>query len=155
MEAAVSDTDIEIFYLVHRQRLRRPERRQLRHILITIDEDSVENRRPEVAARVAAIHSALIEAPQSFAEQALKYSECPTALNDGLLGRVSRGQLYPELEAVAFALAPGELSAPVESPLGLHLLRCDGIEEAQALSLAETTPAIRRHLEKLRLRSGD
>ena len=81
---------------------------------------------------------------------ALKYSECPTALNGGLLGTVHRGKLYPELEPVAFALQPGELSAVATSPMGVHLLRCDNIEPARELSLAEATPSIRRHLTMMR-----
>jgi len=147
---AISDTDIEIFYLMHRQRFRRAETRVLRHILITINDDIAENRRPEVEARLAAIRSTLVADPQRFAEQALQYSECPTALNAGLLGTVSRGQLYPELEPVVFALQPGEISVVAESPMGLHLLLCDSINVAQELSFAEASILIRRHLEKLR-----
>ena len=151
---AISDTDIEIFYLIHCQRFRRPETRVLRHILITINEDIAENRRAEAEARLAAIRSRLIADPLCFAEQALQYSECPTALNAGLLGSVARGQLYPELEPVAFALQPGEISQLAESPMGLHILVCDSINAAQALSFAEVSPAIRSHLETARKRQA-
>ena len=146
----MSDRDIEVFYRRHRVRLRRPETRVLRHILITINDDIPDNRRNKAQGRIGAIRRILLDHPQRFAELALEFSECPTALNGGLLGSVRRGQLYAELEPVAFALEAGELSALAESPMGLHLLRCDIIHVARSLSLAEVTPFIRSHLTKLR-----
>ena len=149
---AVSDTDVEIFYLMHRQHFRSAETRVLRHILITINDSLIGNQRDEVQRRLRAIRRTLIKSPQRFAEEALKHSECPTAMNSGHLGTVPRGQLYPELEAVAFALRPGGLSEIVESPLGLHVLRCDSINAGREASLAEASAAIRRHLEQMRRR---
>lgn len=150
MTAKISDTDVEIFYHLHQPRIRRPETRVLRHILITLNDEFAENRPLKARARLNDIRKTLIKDPQRFAELALKYSECPTSLDGGLLGTVQRGQLYPELEPVAFALQAGELSAIAESPMGLHLLRCDSINAARELSLAEANPFIRRHLEKAR-----
>ncbi|MFY9327012.1 MAG: peptidylprolyl isomerase [Georgfuchsia sp.] len=150
MATHISDTDIEIFYHLHQPRIRRPETRVLRHILITLNNEFAENRPLQARARLNDIRKTLVREPHRFAELALKHSECPTSLNGGLLGTVPRGQLYPELEPVAFALKAGELSAIAESPMGLHLLRCDSIEPARELSLAEASPSIRRHLEKMR-----
>ena len=151
---SISDTDIEIFYLMHQRRLRSAETRVLRHILITLNDDFADNRRPQVEDRLGAIRSRLLQAPQNFAAAALKYSECPTALNGGLLGTVPRGQLYPELERMAFGLQAGELSVVVESPMGLHLLRCDAINASREISLAEASPFIRRQLEQSRRRQA-
>jgi nitrogen fixation protein NifM len=149
-QAQISDTDVEIFYHLHQQRMRRPETRVLRHILITLNDAYFENRLPQVQARINEIRNTLIAGTERFAELALKHSECPTSLNGGLLGTVRRGQLYPELEPAAFALQTGELSAIAASPMGLHLLRCDSIEPASELSLAEASPSIRRHLMMMR-----
>ncbi len=150
--APVSDTEVEIFYLMHRQRMHSVETRELRHILITLNEDIPENRRDIAQARLSAIRASLLERPQDFAQEALKHSECPTALNGGLLGTVPRGRLYPELEPIAFALQADELSVIAESPMGLHLMRCDAINLPRDLSLAEASAAIRRHLERARQR---
>jgi len=92
----------------------------------------------------------LLKSPERFAEQALKHSECPTAMNGGLLGRMQRGQLYSELETVAFALAAGELSVAVESPLGFHLIYCEAIEAAGQRPLEEVSEKIRTHLRDSR-----
>lgn len=148
--AAVSDTEAEIFWFMHKERFRRVETRVLRHILVTINEQLPGNERPAARARIDAIRDRLLKQSERFEEQALKHSECPTALNGGLLGAVPRGQLYAELEVAAFALAAGELSAVVESELGFHVLRCDAINAAGNLSLAEARPAILEHLGQQR-----
>ena len=54
-----------------------------------------------------------------FCKMAKKYSEDPgSAKNGGDLGFVKRGVFYPEFEAAAYALKPGELSGIVETPVG-------------------------------------
>lgn len=148
--AAVSDTEVEIFWFMHLDRFRRAETRVLRHILVTINEQLPGSERPAARARIDGIHSRLRKFPERFAEQALKHSECPTAMNGGLLGAVPRGQLYPELEAIAFALAESGLSEPVETELGFHLIRCETINAARQSRLDEVRQTIRDHLEKQR-----
>lgn len=133
--APPSETEVEIFYLMHRERFNAPERRRLRHILITLNDDLPGNSRAEAMARLEAVRARCLKEPDRFAEQALKHSECPTAMNGGLLGEIARGQLYSELEPAAFALAANELSEIVESPIGLHLLRCDEVLAAGPLPL--------------------
>jgi nitrogen fixation protein NifM len=145
--AAVSDTEVEIFWFMHRERFRRAETRVLRHILITINEQFADGGRQAARARVDAIRVRLLKNPERFAEQALKHSECPTAMNGGLLGAVPRGKLFPELEPVAFSLGAGELSQPVESELGWHLILCETINAERPSELAEVSPAIRERLE--------
>jgi len=148
--AAVSETEVEIFWFMHKERFRRVETRVLRHILVTVNDALPGSERDTARAAIEAIRARLLKNPERFAEQALKHSECPTAMHGGLLGAVPRGQLYAELEAAAFALAAGELSIVVESELGFHLLLCDAINEARTLSLAEARPTIREHLEQQR-----
>lgn len=59
-----------------------------------------------------------------FAIMAKKYSEDPgSAQEGGDLGFVKRGVFYPEFEAAAFALQPGELSEVIESPVGYHIIQ--------------------------------
>jgi len=148
--AAVSDTEVEIFWFMHKDRFRRAETRVLRHILITINEQLAGNEREAGRGTIEAIRARLLKNPERFAEQALKHSECPTALNGGLLGTVPRGQLYPELETVAFALPEATLSEPVESELGWHLMYCETIDPERQLQLAEVRDSIRDHLEQQR-----
>ncbi len=148
--AAVSETDIEIFWFMHKERFRRAETRVLRHILVTINEQLAGNQRPAARARIDAIRARLLHDPGRFEEQALKHSECPTAMNGGLLGNVPRGQLYPELEAVAFALGEASLSSAVETELGYHLIYCETINPERLQSFAEARCSIGEHLQQQR-----
>ncbi|MCX7798438.1 MAG: peptidylprolyl isomerase [Melioribacter sp.] len=59
-----------------------------------------------------------------FAELAKKFSDDPgSAAQGGDLGFVKRGVFYPEFEAVAFSLAPNQISGIVESPVGFHIIQ--------------------------------
>lgn len=61
-----------------------------------------------------------------FSVKAITNSEDPGSyLDGGSLGTISRGELVPEFEAVAFKLKEGELSDIVESPFGYHLIIVD------------------------------
>ncbi len=146
----VSDDDVETFYLLHRARFRRPEMRTLRHILVTINEELPGSGRAAARAKIDAIGARLAQDPEAFADQALKYSECPSALNGGQLGTFPRGVLYAEIEAAAFALAPDELSGPIESPLGFHLVRCDAVQAEAQLALADVRERIRAYMTRVR-----
>lgn len=151
--ARVSDIDAELYYLYHQDQFRRPETRRARHILVTINPDMADNTRDNAQARIEAIAARLRKDPARFEEQALKHSECPTALRGGLLGEVPRGTLYPELDAVLFELRPGEISGVLESPLGLHLLCCEAVVPSRLLPIAEVRDGIRQTLEARRRNS--
>lgn len=61
-----------------------------------------------------------------FSVKAIQYSEDPGSyLDGGSLGTISRGELVPEFEAVAYKLKEGELSEVVETPFGYHLIIVD------------------------------
>lgn len=148
--AEVSDIDVELYHHYHPEQFRRPETRRARHILITINEDIAENKRATARARIDAIAARLVKDAKRFAEQALKHSECPTALQGGQLGDLPRGKLYAELDAALFALPAGGISGVLESPLGFHLLLCEAITPAGTLSRGEAREPIRQLLRQRR-----
>lgn len=145
-----SATDAEIFYRMHQESFRKPERRRLRHILVTINEALPGNSRFEAHSRLSAIRERLLANRDGFADEALRHSECPTAMRGGDLGHVHRGRLYPEIDDAAFALAVGELSAIVESPLGFHLVECLSIAEAGVLPWQKVRKGLRQRLTETR-----
>lgn len=144
--APVSKLEVELFYRLHMERFRTPERRTLRHILITINEEIGGNSRAEAQARLESIRELLERFPERFAEQALRHSECPSAMQGGLLGQVQHGQLFPALEAAAFAMRPGSLSGLLESPMGFHLMRCENVQPAGVVPLATVRDRIRAQM---------
>jgi nitrogen fixation protein NifM len=150
--ARIDEVDIDLYYQFHPDEFMRPEIRRARHILITINEDLPENGREAARKRIDDIAARLAKDPKRFEEQALKHSECPTAMNGGLLGEVVRGKLYPELEAVLFALNAMAISPVVESELGFHILRCDEVMPAGSVPLAQVRDKVREMLETRRRR---
>jgi nitrogen fixation protein NifM len=148
----ISDMDVELYYQYHPEQFRRAETRLARHILITINETIAENTRIEAGKRIATLAKRLAKEPQRFEEQALKHSECPTALDGGKLGDLPRGKLFPELDKALFELKAGEVSGVLESELGFHILRCDAITEASVLGYEQAKQHIRKLMEQKRKR---
>lgn len=130
------------YYQQHPAAFLRPEMRHMRHILIT-HQDAAQKK---AARMLLETLCAQIKTKEDFAAAALKYSQCPTALQEGVIGTVKRGQLFPELEGAAFALSAGELSLPLDSPIGVHLLFCDAIFPAMSLEFEPVKERIVAHL---------
>ncbi len=59
----------------------------------------------------------------SFEYYAMKYSMCPSAKNGGYLGYFERGQMVPEFEKKAFSMNVGEVSSPIRTQFGWHLIK--------------------------------
>lgn len=144
----VTDSEIEAFYTTHRASFDLPETRTARQILITINADYAENTRETAQQRINTLAGELKQHSERFSTLAEQHSECPTAIEGGLLGRVKPQQLYPELDAVLFALPEGEISAVVESELGFHLLYCEQIHPSKNYSLEQVRHRIQQTLEQ-------
>ena len=117
-DVTVSDEEAKKFYDEHPDQFTQPERVHVRHVLISDDVTS--------ADAIAKIQADL-KAGVSFDEVAKSRSLCPSAAQGGDLGEVSKGQMVPEFEAAAFALKnPGDLSEPVKTQFGWHIIRLEG-----------------------------
>jgi len=140
----INEVEIGIYYHLHTEQFNRPEMREACHIFISINPDYPENTREAALTRAQELYVKLQKKPFKFADLALKHSECPTALQGGVLGVVPKGKLYPELDEVLFNMKAGEISQPVESEIGFHLVLCKHIQKAETLSLQKATPKIRQ-----------
>jgi len=147
---AVSAIDAEIYYRLHPEAFDRPEARRLRHILLTFEHNKA---KAKALVLLDSLRSTLISV-EKFAQAALRHSQCPTALEGGQLGVIKRQQLYAELEPAAFNLELGEISEVLESPIGLHILRCDEIFPSGMLPFDEVQDKIVEHLMEKRRREA-
>jgi NIMA-interacting peptidyl-prolyl cis-trans isomerase 1 len=59
---------------------------------------------------------------ETFGEFAAKYSECRSAHNGGSLGKFGRNEMQKAFEDVAFSLKIGEISQPVSTDSGIHII---------------------------------
>ena len=58
-----------------------------------------------------------------FEDLARDFSTCPSGKDGGDLGEFGKGMMVPTFEKAAFALLPGEISAPVRTQFGFHLIK--------------------------------
>jgi len=92
------------------------------HILIMIPQKATEEQKAAAKQRMDSVYQA-VKGGADFAELAKKVSQDPgSARNGGMLGWFGKHQLVKEFEDAAFALQPGEMSEPVLSPFGWHLI---------------------------------
>jgi len=90
-----------------------------RHILGRVD---AVNPEPEVQRRLAEVRGRIQAGTVNFADMARQYSADGSAAQGGELGWLYAGDTVPEFESAMNALAPGEISEPVRSPFGFHLI---------------------------------
>ncbi len=64
-----------------------------------------------------------IEGGEDFAQVAKKFSKCPSGQRGGDLGYFGRGQMVAEFETAAFNLPVNELSEPVQTDFGWHIIK--------------------------------
>jgi len=145
---AVSDVDERLFFELHKDRFTQPESRTVRHILITVNDQFTENGRDAAWDRIEQLADRLRGCENRFPSLARKHSECPSAMEDGRLGTVPRGRLFPELDAALFSISAGEVSCPVETELGFHLVWCEQVHRTRALPFSKVRPRIRQALEE-------
>jgi len=145
--ATVSDEELETYYRDNELRLTLPEQVRVRHILLTWKPMGTTDDRAAIRKQMAPILEQA-RSGEDFAELARKHSDDSTAGQGGDTGFFHRGQMVPAFEAVAFALQPGEVSDPVETPFGVHILRLEERQEARLLPLDEVREQLREHIRE-------
>ena len=95
---------------------------QAAHILIRLPQQASAAEQARAKQRIDSLY-AVLKGGANFAEVAKKHSEDPGSARDGgMLPWLIKGQLLKEFEVVALAMQPGELSQPVLSPVGYHII---------------------------------
>jgi peptidyl-prolyl cis-trans isomerase D len=136
-EIPVDEAAVRAYYEQNQQAYGREEQRRVRHILIQVAASASEE--DAAAAQARALQAqARIAGGEDFAAVAAQLSEDPgSASQGGDLGYFGRGMMVPEFENAAFALTTGELSEPVRSPFGYHLIEVTDIEAGDVRPLEE------------------
>lgn len=134
------------YYANNGERLRRPDKLRVRHILLPAAPG-------DSAARIRAsqlgeeLIAELREHPQRFTEFALRHSACPSRDDGGELGWIERGQTTPEFDRQLFMLKPGLAGLTVETRYGHHVVQLDEIVRGESLAYSEAAGKIAAYLE--------
>ncbi len=119
----IDSTEIKEYYENHKQSLTQSEQVEVSHILLTdTDADSSKDPR-QLQEKANSLAEKINNGETSFSEAAKKYSQCPSSLNGGRLSAFGRGEMVREFEKTAFNTSEGEISSPVVTEYGVHLIK--------------------------------
>ncbi|WP_298068549.1 SurA N-terminal domain-containing protein [uncultured Mailhella sp.] len=143
--SAVSDDELKSVYEERIARYTEPEKVHARHLLIRVASDASESEVKKAEAEIKDLE-ARIRGGEDFAEAAKAYGQDGTAAQGGDLGWFTAEQMVPEFSKAAFALKAGELSAPVRTQFGFHLIKSEGRQDARVHSFDEVKEKLRADL---------
>lgn len=136
------------FYEENEDRFARPEEVRARHILIQVDASATDAQWEEGFERIQVVRASAVAEGADFAELAREHSEGPSASRGGDLGYFSRGRMVPAFESVVFEMDKGEVSEPVKTQFGWHLIELVDRREAGVVSFEEVREQLVRALKE-------
>lgn len=166
-ESQIGDQKLQEHFAAHKQEFDGTQVKAS-HVLIKLEETSTPQERKAAAEKIAGIRQE-IAAGLDFAEAAKKYSACPSSARGGDLGFFARhGQMVEPFAAAAFALPLGEVSQPVETEFGYHLIKVteakpgemtyeaakDSVKRVLFMNLWENAAKEQRKISKVEISKG-
>jgi peptidyl-prolyl cis-trans isomerase C len=132
-DVKVEDTEAEKYFEENKAQFKKPESIKASHILVKTEEKANEIKEK-------------LDSGESFEELAKDYSDCPSKQQGGDLGFFSKGQMVPEFEKVAFDMEEGNISDPVKTQFGYHLIKLTDRQPAQEVSFEEVRDQLKQQL---------
>lgn len=135
-DVKVTDKEIEEYYAKNKAQYSQPESRDVRHILV------------KTKKQADTLYTQL-KAGGNFAALAKKFSEDTGSKANGGKLTISKGQTVAPFDATAFALKKGELSKPVKTEFGFHIIEAlSDTKAAKVTPLKEVKDSIRQQLQQ-------
>ncbi|MGH7844845.1 MAG: peptidylprolyl isomerase [Candidatus Binatia bacterium] len=141
----VTSEDVERYYRQNPKKFVTRERFHLRHILLAVPSGSAPEQEKEVLGKIQQIRGQ-VGTGADFAKLAKSFSEGSGANEGGDLGWIDRGTMLPAIEEAAARLSVGEVSPPVRTSLGYHLIKLEGKQGGVAPPLEEVAGKIKEEL---------
>lgn len=133
----VSDIQLQDYFEQHRNEFHAPEERKARHILFKLEKGADEEAEAKVRQAASEVREQLIGGA-SFEEMAkLHSSDSGSADIGGDIGWIEPGLMGDEFDKAAFALPQGEVSEPVKTSFGYHLIQIDQVRGGSDATLAD------------------
>jgi peptidyl-prolyl cis-trans isomerase SurA len=144
-KVVVTEEEAKRYYEEHREEFREPERVRLREIVLLTDK-----REPEQVRKEIEEIAALIRNGADFAELATLFSQAPSSEQGGDLGLLQTGELAPEIAEAASRLEAGQVSDPVRTRFGFHIIKLVERKPVTHQSFDEARGAIIRRIQEER-----
>jgi peptidyl-prolyl cis-trans isomerase D len=137
---------IEAFYRDHPARFDKKKRVRARHILVKVPAGATQEQQDAAKKRIEEL-AQRVKKGEDFAKVARETSEDPGSKEKGGdLGFFGPGVMAKAFEEQAFELKPGEVSAPVKTQFGWHLIKVEEVQEPEVIPLDKARPEIARDL---------
>ena len=147
-QMTVSDEEINRYYSERQAQFGEAEQRRASHILIAVPQDAAPAVGEAARAKAAQIVAQAKQDPAQFEALAKKHSQdTGSAEQGGDLGFFARGAMVKAFEDAVFALKPGEIAGPVQTPFGWHIIKLAEIKPAQVQPLEQVREKIAGELK--------
>ncbi len=144
----VDEAELESFYEQRKASLKTKEQRRASHILISVPSDADEETVAKARAEAEDIRAQLA-AGADFAELAKKHSDDPgSAQKGGDLGFFSSGDMVPAFDNTVFGMEEGDISDPVRTQFGFHIIKLTGIRGSKIPPLDEARDELVREMKQ-------
>ena len=131
------DEELRALFEAEPDRFVTPEKREVSHILVSVPSDAGTDEVEQKRNRLVALGNR-IAAGEAFGKLARENSGDPgSAAAGGSLGFIERGMMVPEFEEAAFALALNQVSEPVRSSFGWHLIKVTSVQGSRGATFEE------------------
>ncbi len=144
----ISDEDITAYYNSNLSKYETEKTVEARHILIKADDKTDEITSEKAHSKALEIFKMAKDGKKDFAELAMEFSEGPSKSKGGSLGAFTKGQMVKPFSDKAFSMKAGEISEPVKTKFGWHLIKVEKINIATKKELAEVKQEISKALSK-------
>jgi peptidyl-prolyl cis-trans isomerase D len=140
-QVTVNEDEITDYYDANINDFKTEKTVEARHILIKLEPGADEEADLAAKTRAEAITKMAREG-QDFAELAKSYSEGPTKDRGGYLGKFQQSQMVKPFADQAFSMAAGEISEPVKTQFGWHVIKVESVEEATTNTIEQSNAQI-------------
>ncbi|MBT6048912.1 MAG: hypothetical protein HOG49_19110, partial [Candidatus Scalindua sp.] len=141
LETAVTDADKKSYFNANKDAFN-GARVKASHVLIDTRNMKTDADKEE-AKKMIDIVKIEIDKGADFAEMAKKYSNCPSAEKGGDIGFFQRkGSIVEDFAKVAFAMQVGEISDPVKTQFGYHIIKITEKEEGKEVSYKDVSDMV-------------
>jgi peptidyl-prolyl cis-trans isomerase C len=152
--ADVSDVELERFYAENEDRLTLPARVRVRHILLKWKPMGTQDDRAALRKQMQPILERA-RSGEDFAALAAEFSEdFATKSNGGDTGFFGPGEMVPEFEQAAYTLKVGEVSDPVNTVFGVHIIKLEERQEPRLLPLDEVRDQLRDYVREEKMEAA-